>query len=113
MKNARKLVTRTSYNAHKEVTCLFVYVFSLHCCCWDPVAIIQPIYSSLRRLPCNMSVVSQSELSTELSSSCLHLLPRLPVTSIFVFYVSLNNVFYGAVSTRHLTNPRGLPSYFM
>ena len=44
-------------------------------------------------------------------SSCLHFLPRPPVTS---FQLSFNNMFWNAVRTQDMTNPGSLPSsYFM
>jgi len=46
------------------------------------------------------------------SSSCLHLLPRLSVTSVFPSYLSFSTVFLKAVPTQDVTNPVSLPSFY-
>ena len=52
-------------------------------------------------------------LSLRSSSSCLRLLPRLPVTSIS-FTLSFNKALYKAVPTQNVTNPVSIPpSYFV
>ena len=45
-------------------------------------------------------------------SSCLRLIPCLPVISIVPSYLSLNNVFYKAIPTADVTNPVSLPSFY-
>ena len=53
-------------------------------------------------------------LSLRSSNSFVRLLPRLPVTSIPLFYLSFNNPLQKAVSTQNVTNPVSLPfAYFM
>jgi len=50
--------------------------------------------------------------SSRSSSSCLHLFTRLPVTSIFSLYPSLNKASMTVVPTQDVTNPVNLPSFY-
>jgi hypothetical protein len=51
-------------------------------------------------------------LSLRSSSSCIHLLAVLPITSILLHYLSFKNVFQKAGPTQDVTNPVRLPSVY-
>jgi len=53
-------------------------------------------------------VLPLSDSSIFLSSSCLRLLPRLPISTL---YLSSNNVLEKAVSTQDVSNPLSLPPF--
>jgi len=74
---------------------------------WYPCCRLQPLPKRvLHRLRSGVSPFSVQYpfLSFRISSSCLRLFSRLPVTS------SLNNALQKAVLTQHVTNPVSLPS---
>ena len=55
--------------------------------------------------------LSLSLSSVSPSSSCLHLLSRLPISP--AIYISLNNFLQKAVPTHDVTNPASLPPYYL
>ena len=87
------------------------FILSTVCLTSDPQLLPKPVPCSARSSASSFN--SQYALfSLAPYTSCLRLLPRLPVNYILILYLSFSKLFQKAVRTQAVANPVSLPSIY-
>jgi len=101
---------QTDTHTHNAVT---PYPQSFILQCLRPVhSLFQSQFSTQCDLVLPLAISSILFFPLKVNSSCLCLLLRLPITSVFPLYLSLNSLFQKAVPTQDVTNPVSLTSFY-